>query len=64
MADFDLQASVSASTVSRVCLGLKEQMRAWHERPLDDNYRYLVLDGVTLRVKGAQGVVKRLALCV
>ena len=59
-----LEASVSASTVSRVCSGLREQMRAWHGRSLEDDYRYLVLDGVTLRVKGAQGVVKRLALCV
>ena len=59
-----LEASVYASTVSRVCSGLREQMRAWHGRSLEDDYRYLVLDGVTLRVKGAQGVVKRLALCV
>jgi putative transposase len=59
-----LEAQVSASTVSRVCSQLDEQVRAWHRRPLSDDYHYLVLDGVRLRVKGAHGASKRLALCV
>ena len=59
-----LEASVSAATVSRVCSRLDVQVRAWHERPLEDKYEYLVLDGVSLRTKTAHGSAKRLALCV
>jgi len=59
-----LEASVSASAVSQICRRLDEQVRAWHRRPLRDQYQYLILDGVSLRVKGAQGASKRIALCV
>ena len=59
-----LEASVSASSVSRIARGLQSQAREWHQRPLGDDYQYLVADGVTLPVKGATGVRKRLALCV
>ncbi len=59
-----LEASVSASSVSRICASLTQQVRAWHARPLLDLYRYLLLDGVTLKVRGACGVRKLLALCV
>lgn len=59
-----LSASVSASAVSRITASLDEQARSWHRRPLRDEYEYLILDGVSLRVKGACGVRKCLALCV
>lgn len=59
-----LDARVSATTVSRICSTLDAQVRAWHSRPLDDTYEYLILDGVHLRMKGADGVKKRVALCV
>lgn len=59
-----LDASVSATTVSRICSTLDQQVRAWHRRPLTDDYDYLILDGVHLRMKGVCGVIKRVALCV
>jgi len=59
-----LEASVSASTVSRVAAGLHQQLQAWHRRPLGDHYRYLVLDGVTMKVKGPSTTLKRVVLCV
>lgn len=59
-----LQASVSASTVSRVAAGLQEQLQAWHGRPLKDEYQYLVLDGVVHRIKGPTSTLKRSVLCV
>lgn len=59
-----LEASVSASSVSRISTRLEAQVHQWHHRPLLDLYRYLLLDGVCLRVKGATGSRKLLALCV
>lgn len=59
-----LEASVSATSVSRISASLDAQVRQWHHRPLLDFYRYLLLDGVCLRVKGATGARKLLALCV
>jgi len=57
-------ASVSATTVSRVSRQLGERARAWHGRKLEDEYQYLILDGVRLRIKGACGVIQCTALCV
>ena len=59
-----LSASVSASAVSRIATSLDDPTRAWHRRLLKDVYEYLILDGVSRRVKGACGVKKCLALCV
>jgi len=60
-----LGASLSASAVSRSASELDQQVRAWHARRFDHKrFRYLVLDGVSLRKKGACGVVKCIALCV
>jgi putative transposase len=55
-------ATVSASTVSRVTKVLDDHVRAYHQRPLSDDYRYLLLDGITLRSKGPDGVRKVLVL--
>ena len=50
--------SVSASTVSQVTKALDEHVRAYHQRPLQDQYQYLLLDAVVLRSKGADGPKK------
>jgi len=58
-----LGAGVSAQTVSRITRSLDTEVRRYQERPLEDRYQYLLLDGITLKVKGATGVKKRLVLC-
>lgn len=59
-----LEASVSQTTVSRIHARLQAQVRTWHGRRLPDNYQYLILDGVTIRIKTAHGAAKFLVLCV
>jgi putative transposase len=54
---------VSAATVSRVAAGLDGEVGRFHGSPLGDHWRYLVLDGVYLRVKQATKVRRRLVLC-
>ncbi|MGH2403845.1 MAG: IS256 family transposase [bacterium] len=54
--------TVSASTVSAITRTLDHQVDAWHRRPLHDQYRYLVLDGLTLRVNTPDGTKRRLIL--
>ena len=58
-----LGASISAQTVSRITRSLDEQVRRYQSQPLPDNYLYLLLDGIVLRVKGAKKVRRRLVLC-
>jgi putative transposase len=58
-----LEEPISAQTVSRIVRSLDAEVRRFHECSLEDNYSYLFLDGITLRVKGATGVKKRLVLC-
>jgi putative transposase len=58
-----LATGISAQTVSRILRSLDAEVRQFHECQLTDCYRYLLLDGITLRVKGADGVKKRLVLC-
>ncbi len=50
---------VSASTVSRVARTLDGAVAAFHERPLQDRYRVLVLDGVVLSRRTGAGAVRR-----
>jgi transposase-like protein len=52
-------ARVSASTVSRVTRALDAQIKRFAQRRLEDRYRCLVLDGVYLSVKKAQGADRR-----
>jgi transposase-like protein len=54
---------VSAQTVSRLARSLDREVARFHEAPLTDDVRYLLLDGVSMRVKGAAGVKRRLVLC-
>jgi transposase-like protein len=56
-------ASVSATSVSRLTGMLEASARAFHQRALEDRYRYLLCDGVYLRIRDAGGVRRRVALC-
>lgn len=46
-----LETKISATKVSRVCKKLNALVLAYHQRPLLDEYQYLVLDGITLKVR-------------
>ena len=52
----------SATTVSAVTQALDAAVAHFQRRPLLDEYQVLFLDGVTMRVKGALGMTKRLVL--
>jgi len=54
---------VSASTVSEVAKKLDHAVRRYHERKLEDGYRFLFFDGVVLKQKGAAKVQKKVILC-
>jgi putative transposase len=51
--------TVSPGTVSRVARQLDAAVAAFHQRPLKDIYRVLVLDGVVLRRKTGAGALAR-----
>ena len=55
---------VSASTVSEIGKRLDEAVRRHHARKLKDRYRFLFLDGVVLKQRGAAKVQKKIILCV
>jgi putative transposase len=46
---------VSAQTVSKLTRGLDEAVRQFHQMPLADEWAYLFLDGVSLRVRRPSG---------
>lgn len=54
--------TVSASTVSAITRTLDRAVYTWHRRPLRDQYRYLLLDGLSLRVKTPDGAKRRTIL--
>lgn len=54
---------VSASTVSRITQALDAEVAAFQRRSLATPVRYLLLDGIRLRVKSPTGVQHRLVLC-
>jgi putative transposase len=54
--------SVSAQTVSRLTKVLDEQVAQFHHAPLGDDWCYLLLDGVWLKVQRAFGPQKVLLL--
>lgn len=58
-----LDQSVSASTVSEVAKVLDSAVAHWHQRTLSDTYRYLILDGVSVRIRLVGKVQRRMALC-
>jgi transposase-like protein len=55
--------AVSASTVSAVAKALDASVHQWHRRALKDHYRYLILDGVSVRLRLVGAVQRRMALC-
>ncbi len=55
---------VSASTVSRMGKQLDQVVKAFHRRPLKDQYRVLVFDGVVLSRKSGDGAIRRPVLVV
>lgn len=58
-----LEEPISPQTVSRIARSLDGEVRRFHKCSLRDDFCYLFLDGITLKVKGAAGVKKRLVLC-
>lgn len=52
----------SASAVSGIVAQLDGEVKAFHERPLEDSLQYLFLDGITLTVQQAPHAGKRLVL--
>jgi putative transposase len=56
------EESVSAQTVSRLTRVLDEQVTKFHHAPLGDDWCYLMLDGVWLKVRRAFGPQKVLLL--
>ena len=46
-----LQTKVSATKVSRVCRKLDHHVLAYHQRKLIDEYQYLLLDAINLKVR-------------
>jgi putative transposase len=53
---------ISPATVSNVCRALDREVGAYLSRPVGDHWVYLLLDGLTLKVKTQAGVKKRLVL--
>ena len=52
----------SATSVSMVVAQVDEQVRAFHERELGDEYVCLLLDGVSMKIKEAPHAVTRMVL--
>lgn len=53
----------SASTVSRIAKTLDAEVRKYRKRPITDEFVYLILDAVTMKVKEAPHARKVLVLC-
>ena len=58
-----VEDAVSASTVSAVAKALDVCVAQFHRRRLSDEYRYLVLDGVSVRIRLVGKVQRRMVLC-
>ena len=58
-----LDDAVSAATVSHVCKILDGSVEEYHRRKLSDGYEYLLLDGVSVRLRLVGAVQRRMVLC-
>jgi transposase-like protein len=58
-----LDEAVSAATVSKVAQTLDELVQKFHRRALNDRLEYLILDGVSVRIRLVGAVRRRMALC-
>lgn len=54
--------TLSASYVSKVAKRLDKEVREFSDRPLKDEYEYLILDGIVVKVREISESVKRVAL--
>jgi transposase-like protein len=54
--------TLSASYVSKVAKQLDEEVQRFFHRPLDDEFRYLFLDGIWVKVKDVSKSVRRVIL--
>lgn len=52
----------SASTVSTIVAQVEAEVKAFHQRPLDDDYVYLFLDGLTVTLRELPEAQRRLVL--
>lgn len=57
-----LETTFSASCVSRVTKCLDIKVKEFHKRTLLDEYQFLFLDGITLKVKTSLHAIKKLVL--
>ena len=57
-----LDYKISPTTVSNIAKSLDDAVKAYHTRALEDKYKYLFLDGITLKVKTLAGVCKKTVL--
>lgn len=53
----------SASTVSAIAKSLDAEVQKYRNRPIDDEFVYLFLDGITMKVKEAPHARKAMVLC-
>jgi len=53
----------SAQTVSSIAKTLDAEVRKYRQRPIADEFKYLILDGVTMKVKEAPHARKVMVLC-
>lgn len=56
-------SAISAQTISRIAQQLDRAVAVFHRRPLLTAYRYLFLDGIALKHRGALAVRRRVLLC-
>ncbi len=59
-----LGESYSPQTVSRIARGLDQAVKAFHQRRLRNEYIYVFLDGVVLKVRDVRGKVRRRTVLV
>ena len=57
-----LGSKVSAQTVSRITQSIDREVATFLSQPLKDCYIYLLLDGITVKMKTAAGASKKLVL--
>jgi len=57
-----LETTFSASCVSNITKSLNSKVKEFHKRPLLDEYQFLFLDGITLKVKGSLKAQKKIIL--
>jgi len=58
-----VEEAVSAATVSAVAKALDGAVARFHRRRLSEHYRYLILDGVSVRIRLVGKVQRRMVLC-